>query len=124
MFQAGGRLVGSRRGRLIALKSMRRRAADTVIATGGADARTRSQREQPRQMVTPNFDVSSADATAAAIAQQGGTVIVPKTQIPGVGWFVTPGILRATCLTALEAKPGSEAIAAVAASGGEGRSAG
>jgi len=33
------------------------------------------------------FEVADCDATVAAAAQHGGSVIVPATDIPGVGRF-------------------------------------
>jgi predicted enzyme related to lactoylglutathione lyase len=34
------------------------------------------------------ISVSSVDATASAVEQNGGQVVVPKMPIPGVGWMV------------------------------------
>jgi predicted enzyme related to lactoylglutathione lyase len=39
--------------------------------------------------VTPTIDVASADDSAARIVAEGGTIVVPKMLIPGVGHLVT-----------------------------------
>jgi predicted enzyme related to lactoylglutathione lyase len=66
-----------------------------------------AKREQPWQTVTPTFDVDSADAIAAAITAQGGTIIAPKVRVPGVGWLLTFRDTEGNVLAALEAEPGN-----------------
>jgi predicted enzyme related to lactoylglutathione lyase len=41
----------------------------------------------PSSVLNTYFDVGNLDATLAAVVEAGGTVIVPKTEIPGIGWF-------------------------------------
>lgn len=48
-----------------------------------------AKREEPWQTVTPTIDVSSVDEYAQKIEAEGGTIIVPKTLIPGVGYLLT-----------------------------------
>jgi predicted enzyme related to lactoylglutathione lyase len=48
-----------------------------------------AQRDQPWQSVTPTIEVESADDYAARVVAEGGTILVPKTSIPGVGELVT-----------------------------------
>jgi uncharacterized protein len=52
---------------------------------GGGIAR----RELPWQSMTPTIEVASADAYARKVADSGGTIIVPKTAIAGIGNLVT-----------------------------------
>jgi predicted enzyme related to lactoylglutathione lyase len=66
-----------------------------------------AKREQPWQTVTPTFEVASADAMAAAITQKGGTIVVPKAHVPGVGWLMTFRDTEGNILAALEAEPGN-----------------
>jgi predicted enzyme related to lactoylglutathione lyase len=64
-----------------------------------------AKRDEPWQSVTPTIDVPSADEAAAKIVQQGGTIVVPKTNIPGVGQLVTFKDTEGNVLAALEADP-------------------
>ena len=48
-----------------------------------------AKREQPWQTVNPTIRVPSADAFAAKIQAAGGTIVIPRTDIPGVGVLVT-----------------------------------
>ena len=52
---------------------------------GGGIAR----RAQPWQSMTPTIEVSSADTYARKITDRGGSIVVPKTTIPGVGELVS-----------------------------------
>jgi uncharacterized protein len=45
----------------------------------------RSRDDQPRTVNTVQVD--SVDETAKKVAASGGTVVVPKMPIPGVGWL-------------------------------------
>jgi predicted enzyme related to lactoylglutathione lyase len=62
-----------------------------------------ARREEPWQSVIPTIGVDSADATAAAIVAQGGSIVVPTTSIPGVGLLVTFKDTEGNILAALEA---------------------
>lgn len=55
------------------------------------------------QKATPTIDVASADETAKAIEAEGGTILIPKTAIPGVGQLVTFKDTEGNVLAALEA---------------------
>jgi predicted enzyme related to lactoylglutathione lyase len=46
------------------------------------------QRQQPQQTVINYIDVKSVDAHAKEVEKLGGKIKVPKTEIPGMGWFV------------------------------------
>lgn len=48
-----------------------------------------ARRQNDWQTVTPTIEVDSADAYAAKIEAEGGTIVVPKADIPGVGKLVT-----------------------------------
>jgi predicted enzyme related to lactoylglutathione lyase len=48
-----------------------------------------AHREEPWQSVTPTIDVPSADEYADKITAAGGTIVRPKTLIPGVGHLMT-----------------------------------
>jgi predicted enzyme related to lactoylglutathione lyase len=48
-----------------------------------------AKREEAWQGATPTIEVTSADDCAARIEAEGGTIVVPKTLIPGVGFLVT-----------------------------------
>lgn len=45
------------------------------------------RREDPADRTINTIDVPSVDDFAAKISEAGGRVLVPKTAIPGVGWF-------------------------------------
>jgi predicted enzyme related to lactoylglutathione lyase len=62
-----------------------------------------AKRELPWQTVTPTIDVASADAVASAVVKEGGTILIPKTAIPGVGELVTFRDTEGNVLAALEA---------------------
>jgi len=40
------------------------------------------------QPVVNTSDVADIDATAALVEANGGTVVVPKMPIPGIGWLI------------------------------------
>ena len=46
------------------------------------------KRQQPQQTVANYIDVSSVDEYAKKVEKLGGKVKVPKTEVPGMGWFV------------------------------------
>ena len=48
-----------------------------------------ARREEPWQAVTPTIGVDSVDAYEKKIVEEGGAVVVPKTDIPGVGQLLT-----------------------------------
>lgn len=60
-------------------------ASPGSTAIGGGIA----QRDEPWQSVTPTIEVSSADKYAAKIVAARGTIVQPKTLIPGVGHLVS-----------------------------------
>lgn len=45
------------------------------------------RRHDPAQPITNVVGVDSVDAYAEKIAAAGGTIVVPKMPIPGVGWL-------------------------------------
>ena len=63
------------------------------------------QRSDADRSVVPMIDVSSADASAAAIVAAGGTIEIPKTAIPGVGQIVTFRDTEGNVLAVLEPEP-------------------
>lgn len=46
------------------------------------------KRQQPQQTVTNYIDVSSVDEYSKKVENLGGKIKVPKTEVPGMGWFV------------------------------------
>lgn len=48
-----------------------------------------AKRREDWQTATPTIEVSSVDEYAAKIENKGGTIIVPKSLIPGVGYLLT-----------------------------------
>lgn len=44
-------------------------------------------RRSPEEVSSNVVDVPDVDATIAKVVENGGTVIVPKSAIPGVGWI-------------------------------------
>ena len=48
-----------------------------------------ARREEPWQSVTPTIGVDSVDAYEQKILAEGGAVVVPKTEIPGVGQLLS-----------------------------------
>lgn len=63
----------------------------TDAAPGGGDpvGAGVARRDESWQTVTPTIDVSSADDYAERITAAGGTIVRPKTLIPGIGYLVT-----------------------------------
>ena len=45
------------------------------------------KRADPSQPVTVTVEVPDLDATLATVAREGGVVVVPKSPVPGMGWF-------------------------------------
>lgn len=45
------------------------------------------KRQNPRQTILDYFDVPSIEQYAAHIEKLGGKVVVPKTAVPGAGYF-------------------------------------
>ena len=64
-------------------------------------------REAPWQSVTPTIDVDSVDTYQKKIETEGGTVIVPKTLIPGIGHLLTFKDTEGNVFAILEAVPGN-----------------
>ena len=45
------------------------------------------KREAPSQSTVNTIEVTSLDDTLKAVQRQGGTVTIPRSAIPGVGWI-------------------------------------
>lgn len=45
------------------------------------------KRQNPQQPITAYIDVSSIDEYAVKVENLGGKVVVPKSAVPGVGYF-------------------------------------
>lgn len=56
---------------------------DTPGIDGGLNRRT----PETFPGATATIDVTSVDETASKITEAGGTIVVPKTAVPGVGWL-------------------------------------
>lgn len=65
------------------------------------------QRTEPWQSTVPTIDVVDADAAAAAIVAAGGSIVIPKTEIPGVGQLVTFKDTEGNVMAVLESDPAS-----------------
>lgn len=61
-----------------------------------------AQRSEPWQAATPTIEVASADETIDKVKRAGGTIVVPKTTIPGVGLLVTFKDTEGNVMAALE----------------------
>ena len=48
------------------------------------------------------IDVSSVDTFSKTVQDKGGKVLIPKSPIPGMGWFATCQILKETLLELLK----------------------
>jgi predicted enzyme related to lactoylglutathione lyase len=61
----------------------------TLIQTGGEPGGGMMTRPPGSPMASLNtyFEVAAVDETLRAVVEAGGSVIVPKTEIPGIGWF-------------------------------------
>ncbi len=61
-----------------------------IIKTGNGDAISGSltRRQKPGQTIVNYIDVSSADRYIVKIQRLGGKVLVPKTAVPGMRYFV------------------------------------
>jgi len=77
-------------------------------APGGSIGAGVAKREEAWQSVTPTIDVPSADEYAKKIEAEGGTIIVPKTLIPGIGYLVTFKDTEDNVFSILEAAEGNE----------------
>jgi uncharacterized protein len=66
-----------------------------------------ARREQDWQRAIPTIGVSSVDATTEAILREGGEVVVPRTDIAGVGALVTFRDSEGNVMSALESAPGN-----------------
>lgn len=65
------------------------------------------QRDQPWQTVAPTIEVPSADDYARRIEEAGGTIVVPRADVPGVGALVTFKDTEGNILTVLEPVEGN-----------------
>ena len=45
------------------------------------------KRNHPEQPLTNSIRVADIDKTMQIITEKGGIIVVPKTEIPGMGWF-------------------------------------
>ena len=70
---------------------------DQPGTTGGL-----ARRDKPWQGITPVFDVPSADEFARRIEAEGGTLVEPKTAIPGIGYLVSFKDTEGNVLAVLE----------------------
>ena len=61
------------------------------------------QRSEPWQTVAPTIDVPSADDAVTAITKAGGSIVIPKTLIEGIGHLVTFKDTEGNILSVLEA---------------------
>ncbi|HSD90399.1 MAG TPA: VOC family protein [Kofleriaceae bacterium] len=61
----------------------------TLIETGNGPGGGLMARppQVPASVLNTYFDVGNLDGALAAVVEAGGTVIVPKTEVPGIGWF-------------------------------------
>lgn len=46
------------------------------------------KRQMPQHTVTNYIDVESVDEYSKKVEKLGGKIKVPKTEVPGMGWFV------------------------------------
>jgi predicted enzyme related to lactoylglutathione lyase len=46
-----------------------------------------SKRQMPQQQITNFIDVKSVDEYSSKVEKLGGKVVVPKTAIPGMGYY-------------------------------------
>lgn len=65
-------------------------------------------REHPGQGTINTVQVESLDATAAAVEQHGGKVVVPKMAIPGVGWFCYCNDTEGNTFGVMQPDPGAK----------------
>lgn len=61
----------------------------TPPAGGAAPGAGIARRSEPWQGITPSIEVPSADEFTARIEAAGGSIVIPKQLIPGVGQLVT-----------------------------------
>lgn len=76
------------------------------------------QRTAPWQSTVPTIDVSDADEATAAILAAGGSIVIPKTPIPGVGQMVTFKDTEGNIMAVLESAPAGPGPAGHEASSG------
>lgn len=65
---------------------------DYQLATTGAEGEMGidgaiAKRANPEQGIVNSINVSSVDEYAAKVTANGGTMIVPKMPVPGMGWI-------------------------------------
>lgn len=65
------------------------------------------QRTEPWQSTVPTIDVADADEAAMAIVAAGGSIVIPKTSIPGIGQLVTFKDTEGNVMAVLESVPAS-----------------
>jgi predicted enzyme related to lactoylglutathione lyase len=63
-----------------------------IITTTDADGNKALEggmmaRQHPEHQITNYIDVPSVDEHSAKVQQLGGKVVVPKTPVPGIGYF-------------------------------------
>lgn len=46
------------------------------------------KRQNPDHKTTPYITVDSVDEAAKLVEKNGGKVIMPKQEVPGMGWFI------------------------------------
>ncbi|WP_423067774.1 VOC family protein [Devosia sp. CN2-171] len=66
------------------------------------------QRTEPWQTTVPTIDVANADKAAATIVEAGGSIVIPKTRIPGVGQLVTFKDTEGNVMAVLESDPAGQ----------------
>jgi len=61
-----------------------------LVTTGEGDGINGGilKKQHPGQVTTNTMGVADVDAMTAAVQEAGGTVVVPKMAIPGMGWLV------------------------------------
>ena len=57
-----------------------------MIKTGGVDGGL-MKKQHPQQTPTNYISVESVDAHMQKVTGLGGTIVVPKMPVPGMGWF-------------------------------------
>jgi hypothetical protein len=57
------------------------------VSTGGVNGGM-MKRQDPQQQIANYIGVSSVDESAAKVEKLGGKIAVPKTAVPGMGYFV------------------------------------
>ena len=92
-----------------------------LATTGPADAAgingAITDRQEHRQAVVNTIDVESWEKGAAAVAAAGGEVLMPKTAIPGIGYFAYCRDTEGNVFSILESDPEARPEPVPAASG-------